>query len=480
MLGTIRKFSGSIYAKIFLFIIAIPFVFWGMGDVFSGGSRNVIVKIGNDKHSTQQFINYVKFKSGLNKIDDNKIIEKYLYTFISEKLIAAEVESYNVKLTEKSLSQIIKNQKNFRRDNKFSRTEYEKFLIENNFSAPFYEQNLMNQEKKNQLFALIGGGAIPADFLVNIEFAKINQIRNIQMINLNTIFEKKTNFTEKEIKKFYLENIEQFKEKFKTINFIELNQKLLTGKDEYTDLYFKKIDEIDDLVVNGLLLKEIASQFNLGAFNSIKINNLSQNQDFSNNNKLSMNIIKKIFNADDNVFLIEDDDKYFLIEIIKSEIIQKSIDSKKVKDQIILKLSQNIKRKLVSEIINKINKNEFSKSEFDKLSESQKIPIKKIKIKGQNDTKIMKKELINQIYAYPENRIIVIADLGFEENYLVYIDSIENVPLNKKSEEYKKYLTYAETKLINSMYNTFDIYLKDKYKIDVNYKALDQVNNYFK
>jgi len=43
MLGAFRKFSGSIYAKILMGIIIIPFVFWGMGSNFVGGSKNVIV-----------------------------------------------------------------------------------------------------------------------------------------------------------------------------------------------------------------------------------------------------------------------------------------------------------------------------------------------------------------------------------------------------------------------------------------------------
>ena len=50
MLSSIRKFSGSIYAKIFLFIVILPFVFWGMGPVFTGGSKNVIVKIDKKKN----------------------------------------------------------------------------------------------------------------------------------------------------------------------------------------------------------------------------------------------------------------------------------------------------------------------------------------------------------------------------------------------------------------------------------------------
>ena len=56
MLEKFRNFSKSIFAKIFLFIVAIPFVFWGMGDLFSGGNLNTIVKIGNDKVPTEKFI----------------------------------------------------------------------------------------------------------------------------------------------------------------------------------------------------------------------------------------------------------------------------------------------------------------------------------------------------------------------------------------------------------------------------------------
>ena len=48
MLGPIRKFSSSIYAKILLGIIIIPFVFWGMGGSIRGGTKNVVVVIDDE------------------------------------------------------------------------------------------------------------------------------------------------------------------------------------------------------------------------------------------------------------------------------------------------------------------------------------------------------------------------------------------------------------------------------------------------
>ena len=63
MLSRIRNFSNTIYAKVFLFIVAIPFVFWGMGDLFSVGNKNTIVKISNEKISAQDFMNFINVRA---------------------------------------------------------------------------------------------------------------------------------------------------------------------------------------------------------------------------------------------------------------------------------------------------------------------------------------------------------------------------------------------------------------------------------
>ena len=59
MLNSIRKFSNTLWAKILLCIVIVPFVFWGMGNVFSGGNKNIIAKINNKKISTQDFMNHI-------------------------------------------------------------------------------------------------------------------------------------------------------------------------------------------------------------------------------------------------------------------------------------------------------------------------------------------------------------------------------------------------------------------------------------
>ena len=59
-----------------------------------------------------------------------------------------EIENLNIVVPDKSLSKIIKNEKMFKKENKFSRVEYEKFLVKNSLSAVGFEKSMSNQIKK--------------------------------------------------------------------------------------------------------------------------------------------------------------------------------------------------------------------------------------------------------------------------------------------------------------------------------------------
>ena len=75
--------------------------------------------------------------------------------------------------------------------------------------------------------------------------------------------------------------------------------------------------------------------------------------------------------------------------------------------------------------------------------------------------------------------MFVVHDIRLFENFLVYIDKIENVTIEKSPDEYQKYLNLSKNKIKNKLYNTYDNYIKKRYKIDINYKALNTVKNYF-
>ena len=59
MIGSFRNFAKTKLAGVFVFIMIIPFVFWGMGSMFSSGNTNTVVKINQSNVSTEEFIDYL-------------------------------------------------------------------------------------------------------------------------------------------------------------------------------------------------------------------------------------------------------------------------------------------------------------------------------------------------------------------------------------------------------------------------------------
>jgi len=481
MLSSIRKFSSSIYAKILLIIVIIPFVFWGMGSSFRGGNKNVIVVIDKEKFSTNEFADYVSSYEITNEKINAEKIDEILTIFIGNKLIEKEYEKHDIKLSDSSLSKLIKIQKEFKKENEFSRTEYEKFLITNQMNAVGFELNLANQEKKKQLLNYIGQGIVPPNFVVNNIYNQINQKRKIEFINMKDVFAKKFNFSEDEIKSHYEKNKNAYIETYKSVKIIEINPKKLIGVDEFNDIFYKKLDEIQDLIIQGEKIDFIINKYNLTDINTLKINKLGQNFNNKKVEDLTKNIIDNIFSLSDEepTLFLEKKDKFYVVEMVKSENIEKGLNNKEVVEDIKLKLKNFEKAKVLSKLIAEINQKKFLKSNFVNFSKNENANIKKTTLENINDSKILNNDIVSQIYNFAEKKVNLAYDAQSDEGYLVYVDKIIKVSIDKNSDEYEKYFKLSKIKMTNELFNTYDRYIKEIYEIDINYKALKTVKNYF-
>ena len=172
MLNNIRKFSKTLFAKILLVIIIIPYVFWCMGGVFSGGNSNNVVKINNKSISTQNLVNYLNSSNidsnYIKENIENNALEELLDDLISQTMLSLEINDLNLLISDEVLNKIIKENKNFQDESKkFSRIKYEKFLLSSNLSAPGFESKLKESELKKNLLSYISGGIISPSFLTN-------------------------------------------------------------------------------------------------------------------------------------------------------------------------------------------------------------------------------------------------------------------------------------------------------------------------
>ena len=480
MLAPLRKFSSSIYAKILLGIIVVPFVFWGMGSNFVGGNKNIILTIDKDKYSIQDFASYIQnFISSSQKIDSSQL-EEILSIYAGNKLIDKEIEYFEIKLSNKSLSQLLQNQKDFKRNNVFSRVEYEKFLLQNNIRAVTFENNLLYNEKKKQFLDFIGGGIVPSSFLVQSAYNKVNQKRNIQYLDLNQMLSKEVSISDLEIKEYYENNKNKFEENYKSIKLIEINPQKLIGSDEFNNIFFEKLDEIEDAIAEGKKVDEIAQIFDIDNVESFTLNNLGQDKNSNLIKKIPQSLTNNIFSYDEDYVtgLLDIKDKFYLFEIFKDENILKQLNDP-VKKTIKVEIGSKKKRVLLSEIISKVNQDAFKKADFDALAKNKNLKINEISLNNLNDDKILKQQIVNNIYSYGEKKIALIHDIMFSENYLIYVDKIINTKIKSNSDDYKKFFNLSKANITTELLNSYDRHIKKKYEIDINDNALDTIKSYY-
>ncbi len=163
MLSSLRKFSETIIAKIFITIIALSFVFWGINDFFRSNNSNSVAEIDGEEISFNQFINeFNKIIRG-NNIQSEKIaITNNIHilavsNIVSEKLLKIHAKKLGVAIDDTIIAIEIKNSKEFKDKDFFSRTKYEKFLLERNINSKILEEQINKNLKKKIIIESITG-----------------------------------------------------------------------------------------------------------------------------------------------------------------------------------------------------------------------------------------------------------------------------------------------------------------------------------
>ena len=268
MISSFRKFAKTKFAGLLVMIMIIPFVFWGMGGMFSSGNTNNIAKINKTNISTQEFIDYLN-KSGIpqetikNNLNNN-IIQEILSGLISTTLLELEVKDFDIIISENTLLKKIKKNKNFLdEDGIFQRIKYEKFLLENNQSAPAFELRLRGRELQKNLFDYIGAGTVSPKFLTEKLYKEENKKLEIDYINLKSFYKKEDDITDKDLIDFINENNEQLKVDNVDFNYVIINPKNLIGIDEFNQSFFDKIDQIEVDISNDIKFETIVENLNL-------------------------------------------------------------------------------------------------------------------------------------------------------------------------------------------------------------------------
>ena len=473
MLSKLRNFSKSRLSGVLVFIIIIPFVLWGMGSVFSGGNTNIIAKIDNENISTEDIINKLNSKGieldYLKKNIDKNILEEILGELISITILNSEIKKMNINISDQNLAQKIKIDKKFLDSNeKFSRIKYEKFLIQNNLSAVNFEKKIKDQELQKKLFYYISGGVKSPIFLVDRSYANDNKKIIIDYINLENIYKKE--FSNKEIRDFINKNKDNLEREYIDFSYSIIKPENLTNSKEFSDNFFAKIDEIENLIIDGKDINQIKNLYNLNLDD--RSDHIPSNDEARIENEIYQN------RNESKIRLVEKSDYYLLYEIQKIEKRIPSINNKEFRKEILNNLKLKAKFDFNKKINEKIQNNNFDDNEFVEMT-SKDIKINNLIINSIKDINKFTTDSIKLLYEMPKNSFLLIIDYD-KKVYLAKIKNLEFKKINYEDEKYSNYSHLSDIKLINNLFTSYDMHLNNKYEVKIYDNNLERVKDYYK
>ena len=484
MATSIGKLSKSFFIKLLVGIIILPFVFWGMGDVFSGGNQNVVATIDSKKVSTQEFVNHINRlnlkEDQIKNLSKTDLVEQILSDYIGKKVMAIEIEKLGVSVSDNALRNIIKNDKLFYKDKKFSRTEYEKFLLKSGITAPQFEANIVEQEKRRQFLSSLAGGIVVPEILVKNEFRKENQVKSIKYIDLEN-YHSKFKPSLKDIKELYQKNKDIFFVEFKTIRYAEIKPELVSGSKEYDEKFFKQLDVIENNVLDGQPFEEASKENNLKVLEFTKVNANKEDDKKNKLTNISDELFKKIYGIKniETPEIINLKGKYFLAEIKDIERENKSMNEPEVIEALNAQISFKDKIERNTSLAKDISLGAFENDNFEKFANDNNLIIKDYKISNLKQNEIFEEGLVKRIFLTKDGETNLITNNTLTKSFLILTKKTDFKNLEKNSNEFEQYEAKARLNLINKIYQSYDESVNQKYKVEVNQRTIERVKNSF-
>jgi peptidyl-prolyl cis-trans isomerase D len=463
--------KNKIGGLILIIVIIIAFGFGGFGGGFLSNNQNNVAKINKTNITSQDLIDFIN-RSGIaqetiQKNINNNIIEELLTGLVSNILLSFEIEDFDMTISQSSLSDKIKFNNNFNDDNgNFERLKYEKFLLENNISAPLFEKRLKDRELQKKLFDFIGAGTVSPKFLAKKLYEVENRKLNIEFINLDMFYKKSDEITENDLINFINENEDQLKVEYIDFKYASINPQNLIGINEYNQEFFDKIDQIENSILNGVKFDSIISELNIS---TTKVEDYKYS-DTSND------IQKKIYEVRNNNFdIFEEGENYIIYKIESLKKKKPNLKNNQIKKEIIELVVQKNKFDYNKNILEKINNEKFTEQDFLELGKDQIQSLKFNSIKDNNKFEI---NSVKMLYSLPLKSITLIND---ENNniYLAKMNNYDELNTEINTEDFEKLLNKENMEIRNNILKSYDLLINQKYNVDINQVAINNVKNLF-
>ena len=469
--------SKSILVKLLIVIIIAVFALWGVGDMFSAGKTNVVAEVSGKNIYSEDYVNQLRnglqsknYQNISDAIKDNLHIQ-ILNQLVAEKIFEIYAEEEKIIINDKTLANFIKNIPEFSKNGKFSRTEYEKYLLKNQIDSYSFETSFKKSLLKKLIVESQNLGSISTSYHKTKVKNYFEKKISISYINLEDLYED-IDITEKEILDYHKKN-PSYSNELRSIKYAIINQN--KEANQSSDLFFKNISDIENQVLSNKNFDDIATQFSLNVKKSGLFNKDGLIKNSLKTTVLDKSIVQKAFYLNDQITseLIEIKGSFYLIGI--NEIVKKKplTLNEKIKKDIINK----IKKKNIDSKANSLSNKIKEENIFNQLVSKKTKFVKQLELKNRlEENKTFSPNQIQEIFSLKKNESLV---LKGSKNYLIKAIDTSYDRTKSNDEMDKLYERQVTISFDEQIMQSFDKFLNNKYKVKINQKVLDRITNSF-
>ena len=469
--------SKSILVKLLIVIIIAVFALWGVGDMFSAGKTNVVAEVSGKNIYSEDYVNQLRnglqsknYQNISHAIKDNLHIQ-ILNQLIAEKIFEIYAEEEKIIINDKTLANFIKNIPEFSKNGKFSRTEYEKYLLKNQIDSYSFETSFKKSLLKKLIVESQNLGSISTSYHKTKVKNYFEKKISISYINLEDLYED-IDITEKEILDYHKKN-PSYSNELRSIKYAIINQN--KEANQSSDLFFKNISDIENQVLSNKNFDDIATQFSLNVKKSGLFNKDGLIKNSLKTTVLDKSIVQKAFYLNDQITseLIEIKGSFYLIGI--NEIVKKKPLT--LNDKIKKNIINKIKKKNINSKANSLSNKIKEENIFNQLVSKKTKFVKQLELKNRlEENKTFSPNQIQEIFSLKKNESLV---LKGSKNYLIKAIDTSYDRTKSNDEMDKLYERQVTISFDEQIMQSFDKFLNNKYKVKINQKVLDRITNSF-
>ncbi len=257
MFEFLRKHAGSLFMQIVLGIVALVFVFWGIGSIRNKGVKNYAFKINNEIVLPQEFYKELEnvirsYENRFHMKFDEKMIkalrlkQTVLSDMINRRILYLEAKKHGIIVTDEEVKNVIINMPYFQRNGVFEKSLYLRVLQYNRITPEEFEDRVRFDLTVSKFKDGISNSVLVTDEEIKRAFEYENKKVKLSYLRLPyKNFINQVTYTEDDLKKFYNKNKKMFAVPEKRdVKYIKITKdyflKNIKITDKEVEEYYKK------------------------------------------------------------------------------------------------------------------------------------------------------------------------------------------------------------------------------------------------